>query len=121
VRQRLTAVHGIEPGDVNVETIGAGAAFRGRAAAGDPVEVRLRVAARTASEQHAGAVGWEVESLYTNCPAGGGGARSSVTMQVAVRSCLLPRELAATRVDARPGAARLKVRVPYGMRRLRAH
>jgi hypothetical protein len=101
VRERLSVLHGIPPGTIDVELIGAGAAFHGLAPASDPVEVRLRVAARVATEEQARAVGWEVETLYTNGPAGGGGARGSVTSQVAVRSCLLPRALVTTRVDVR--------------------
>uniref|UniRef100_UPI003FD8F55C acyclic terpene utilization AtuA family protein n=1 Tax=Pseudonocardia nigra TaxID=1921578 RepID=UPI003FD8F55C len=79
---------------VAAEVIGAGAAFRGLAATGAPTEVRLRVAARVPDEERAFAVGWEVESLYTNGPAGGGGARSDLREVVLVRSCSLPRELA---------------------------
>jgi hypothetical protein len=101
VRERLSVLHGIPPGTIDVELIGAGAAFLGLAAASDPVEVRLRVAARADTEEQARAVGWEVETLYTNGPAGGGGARGSVTSQVTVRSCLLPRALVTTRVDVR--------------------
>ena len=99
VRERLDVLHGIGPDQIDVELIGAGAAFRGLAPAGDPAEVRLRVAARVPSQECAQAVGREVEALYTNGPAGGGGARSSVTTQVAIRSCLLPRALVPTRVD----------------------
>jgi hypothetical protein len=39
-------------------------------------------------------VGEEVEALYTNGPAGGGGARKSVSEQVAIVSCLVPRDRA---------------------------
>lgn len=104
VRERLVALHGFRPGEIDVELIGAGAAFRGLAAPGDPPEVRLRVAARAATEEQARAVGREVEALYTNGPAGGGGARSSVTAQLAVRSCLLPRDLVTARVAVREAA-----------------
>ena len=104
VTERLAALHGIGPGQVDVELIGAGAAFRGLAAAGDPREVRLRVAARVATEERAQAVGREVEALYTNGPAGGGGARGAVAAQLAVRSCLLPRELVTARVVMREAA-----------------
>jgi hypothetical protein len=99
VRERLGVLHGIKPGEIDVELIGAGAAFRGLAPVRDPAEVRLRVAARVPSEELARAVGAEVEALYTNGPAGGGGARASVTMQMAVRSCLLPRDLVTPRVE----------------------
>lgn len=100
VLERLVAVHGLPPSAAEVELIGTGAAFRGLAApAVDPPEVRLRVAARVASEVAAHAVGWEVEALYTNGPAGGGGARTGARPLVAVRSCLIPRDLVCTGVD----------------------
>ena len=43
-----------------------------------PYEVRLRVAARAPTAELAAIVGEEVEALYTNGPAGGGGARKYV-------------------------------------------
>lgn len=63
-----------------------------------PYEVRLRVAGRAADEETAGRVGEEVEALYTNGPAGGGGARKSVHEQIGIVSCLMPRERVAPRV-----------------------
>ena len=101
VRERLTTLHGIAPGEIDVEFIGAGAAFRGLAPARDPAEVRVRVAARVGSPESARVVGQEVEALYTNGPAGGGGARAAVTERIVVRSCLLPRTLVTPRVDVR--------------------
>ena len=41
----------------------------------EPYEVRLRLAANAATAQKAAIIGEEVEALYTNGPAGGGGAR----------------------------------------------
>lgn len=99
VRTRLVEVHGLDAEAVLVELIGAGAAFRGLAEAGDPVEVRLRVAARVPDRVAAEAVGWEVESLYTNGPAAGGGARKHVQEVLAIRSCTLPRALVRTHVS----------------------
>lgn len=93
VSERLTTVHGIPADAIGVELIGAGAAFRGLAPANEPIEVRLRVTARTADAAQARLVGWEVESLYTNGPAGGGGARTGVQQTLVVRSCLVPRDL----------------------------
>lgn len=97
VCERLTRVHGVAADTITAEYVGAGAAFRGLATAGDPSEVRLRISARVATRELAGAVGWEVESLYTNGPAGGGGARTGSDEVVLVRSCLVPRD----RVDPR--------------------
>lgn len=56
-----------------------------------PYEVRLRVAGRSQDPALARRIGEEVEALYTNGPAGGGGARKSVTHQVGVVSVLMDR------------------------------
>lgn len=66
--------------------------------AADPHEVRLRVAGRAPTRDAARAFGREVEALYTNGPAGGGGATSSVREVVAVQSVLLPRDRVRTSV-----------------------
>ncbi len=65
----------------------------------DPYEVRLRVAARTASAADGWRVAREVESLYTNGPAGGGGASTSVRQVLAMRSTFVPRDRISWRVD----------------------
>ena len=57
-----------------------------------PYEVRLRVAGRSAEAGMAARIGEEVEALYTNGPAGGGGARKSVTEQIGIVSCLIARD-----------------------------
>ena len=98
VRERLVTLHGVAEDAVGIELIGAGAAFRGLAPATEPLEVRLRVTARTTDAARAQAVGWEVESLYTNGPAGGGGARRGAQQTLVVRSCLVPRDLVAPAV-----------------------
>jgi hypothetical protein len=56
-----------------------------------PYEVRLRVAGRARSRDEATAIGDEVEALYTNGPAGGGGARKGVTEQIGIVSTLVDR------------------------------
>ncbi|AKD53837.1 acyclic terpene utilization AtuA family protein [Spirosoma radiotolerans] len=57
----------------------------------DPYEIRLRVAAKAKTAQQAALVGEEVEALYTNGPAGGGGARKYVHELVGIVSTLLDR------------------------------
>jgi len=98
VVERLVDVHGFAEDDITVEFIGAGASFRGLALDTDAREVRLRVTGRASSAEQCDVVGWEVESLYTNGPAGGGGARRSSTEVLAIRSCSIPRDLVATDV-----------------------
>ncbi|WP_255295247.1 acyclic terpene utilization AtuA family protein [Bacillus sp. AFS037270] len=53
-------------------------------------EVRLRVAARTQTKEAADQIGNEVEALYTNGPAGGGGARKFTREIIAIGSILIP-------------------------------
>ena len=56
----------------------------------DFTEVRLRVAAKTQTKEEAEFIGNEVEALYTNGPAGGGGARKYCREIVAIGSILIP-------------------------------
>lgn len=57
-----------------------------------PAEVRLRVAARTKSLADAKRIGEETEALYTNGPAGGGGAEKKVKDIISIASVLIPAE-----------------------------
>ena len=66
--------------------------------AAHPYEVRLRVAARAPTAERAMIVGEEVEALYTNGPAGGGGTRKHVYEQVGIVSTLIARERVPTKV-----------------------
>ena len=64
-----------------------------------PYEVRIRVSGRTDSLAEAVLIGNEVETLYTNGPAGGGGAFKSAREVIAVASVLVPKALASPTVD----------------------
>ncbi len=66
-----------------------------------PYEIRLRVAVRAATAAHAMIVGEEVEGLYTNGPAGGGGTRKHVQEQIGIVSTLIARERVPTKVTMR--------------------
>jgi hypothetical protein len=68
------------------------------ARASEPYEARVRVSGRTENLREAVRIGNEVETLYTNGPAAGGGAWKSARDVVAVASVLLPRELAKPQV-----------------------
>ncbi|OAM92541.1 Protein of unknown function [Pelosinus fermentans] len=59
----------------------------------EPYEVRARVTGRTQNMKEAVRIGNEVETLYTNGPAGGGGATKSAKQVVAMVSALVPRSL----------------------------
>ena len=64
-----------------------------------PYEVRLRLAVRCATQAQAERVGQEVEALYLNGPAGGGGATQSVREVIAAASALVPRDAARGAVE----------------------
>ncbi len=59
----------------------------------EPAEVRVRVVGRADSLKEAVRIGNEVEALYLNGPAGGGGAVKSTREVVAIRSVLIPERL----------------------------
>jgi hypothetical protein len=65
----------------------------------DPYEVRARVAARTRTLADAQRVGREVEALYTNGPAGGGGATTFAREVMAMTSTLIARTQVSCRVQ----------------------
>lgn len=57
-----------------------------------PYEIRLRAAGRAGSLATASWIPREMEALYTNGPAGGGGASGSTREVIAITSALIPRE-----------------------------
>ena len=93
VRERL-AFTGTAMSEARFDIIGVNSLHGEKlSAAEEPYEVRIRVAARAPSLADAVRIGNEVETLYTNGPAGGGGAFKSAREVIAVASVLLPREL----------------------------
>jgi len=99
VRQRLNLT-GVATSELRFDLIGVDSLHGARVSAhtAEPYEVRVRVAGRTENLREAGRIGNEVETLYTNGPAAGGGAWKSARDVVAVASVLLPRELASPQV-----------------------
>ena len=93
VRERL-AMTGLAARELRCDLIGVDSLYGPMEAAkqSEPYEVRVRVAARCDSLDEAVRIGNEVETLYTNGPAGGGGVTKSAREIVAVQSVLLPRE-----------------------------
>jgi hypothetical protein len=94
MRERLQLM-GVRTTEARFETIGVDAVHRVGAdgAGAEPAEIRIRVVGRTNSMAEARRIGNEVEALYTNGPAGGGGASKSARQVVAVVSTLIPRDL----------------------------
>lgn len=92
VRQRLTKI-GPKPEEMRFDLIGLNALYGKTLEAGNPSEVRARVAARTTTMAEAIRVCNEVEALYTNGPAGGGGVSKAATEVLAIQSILLDEKL----------------------------
>jgi Acyclic terpene utilisation family protein AtuA len=99
VRERLKLT-GVAANELRFDLIGVDSLHGPQvsAHANEPYEVRIRVTGRTENLREAVRIGNEVETLYTNGPAGGGGAWKSAREVVAVASVLLPREQAKPRV-----------------------
>jgi hypothetical protein len=103
VKERL-ALRGIWPEEIRYDLIGINALhghlgqFAVEQGHQEAYEVRLRVAARCSTEAMAWDLVNEVETLYTNGPAGGGGAHRLVKEVIAVVSCLLPEDLVQTQI-----------------------
>jgi hypothetical protein len=99
VRERLKLT-GVPASELRFDLIGLDSLHGAEisAHANEPYEVRVRVTGRTENLREAVRIGNEVETLYTNGPAGGGGAFKSARDVVAVASVLLPRELARPRI-----------------------
>lgn len=100
VRERF-AMTGVAVRELRCDLIGVDSLYGHTAAAHEtqPYEVRVRVVARCDSFDEASRVGNEVETLYTNGPAAGGGVAKSVREVIAVQSVLLPRETVAPSVQ----------------------
>ena len=96
------AQRGVPRGTVRCDFIGAdalhGPALAASHAAAAPYEVRLRVTARTERAIEASWVGREVEALYTNGPAGGGGVIKQSRDVLAIASTFIDRRLVSCRV-----------------------
>jgi Acyclic terpene utilisation family protein AtuA len=94
IAERLKLI-GVSASDTCFELIGIDSVYRVSTptVSAEPPEVRIRVAGRTDTMRDAIRIGNEVEALYTNGPAGGGGAWKSARQVVAVASTLIPRTL----------------------------
>lgn len=89
--QKRLAAQNIEPTEIRYDFIGLNSLYGNKILSTQEAdEVRLRIAARVGDDVMAKAVIREVESLYTNGPAGGGGIRSNIKEIVSIGSILIP-------------------------------
>nr|WP_300094688.1 acyclic terpene utilization AtuA family protein [Sedimentibacter sp.] len=91
VEKRLELTN-VKYDEIKIDFIGINSIYKNHGRVyNTPEEIRLRVAARTKTKYDAVQIGNEVETLYTNGPAGGGGATKSVSEIVSVASILINR------------------------------
>ncbi|WP_318308051.1 acyclic terpene utilization AtuA family protein [Flagellimonas crocea] len=91
IKDRLKAAQ-IQTEDICFDLIGINSLFKGNDSETIPSEVRFRVAAKTKNKKEAIRLVNEVETLYTNGPAAGGGISKSVTEIIAIQSILMKKD-----------------------------
>jgi Acyclic terpene utilisation family protein AtuA len=85
--------------DLRIDYIGSSSVHRGNFGhSAIPYEIRVRAAAKAPSASQAALIGEEVEALYTNGPAGGGGVRKGVNEVIGIVSVFLDRGVVAPKV-----------------------
>ncbi|WP_238907197.1 acyclic terpene utilization AtuA family protein [Clostridium sp. YIM B02506] len=103
IRKRLEYIN-LPIEELRIDFIGVNSLFKDKISdsisnfRSDYTEVRLRVAARTKTKEDAKIIGNEVEALYTNGPAAGGGVRKYVREIISIASILIPEESIKTEV-----------------------
>lgn len=99
IRERLNLT-GTKVSDLTLDLVGVNALSRvADTISSDPFEIVARISGRTADMKSAEALVAEVEALYTNGPAGGGGATGTARKVLAVASTFLGREAVTPRVE----------------------
>ena len=100
VEERLRLI-GVQVRELRFDLIGVDSILGRKlsADAPEPREVRVRVVGRTDSLGEAVRIGNEVELLYLNGPASGGGVTKSARDIVGIRSVLLPEHLVKTAIQ----------------------
>lgn len=102
IEKRLKII-GCEFNELKIEYIGFNSLYGDKISSGFASscfpEIRLRVAARTRDQRNANQIGNEVEALYTNGPAGGGGATKKTSNIVSICSIFVPRSAVNVKVN----------------------
>lgn len=98
VRKRVTRIPGMAGHDLRVDLIGIDSLWPGPYTKSYQ-EVRMRIASRLPNRKLAGQLVTEVESLYVNGPAGGGGVRIAVRPTNRTYTAFMPRSMTKPRWD----------------------
>ncbi len=85
-------MRGINPSTIRFDLIGVNSLNSSAAIPKELNEVRLRVSGKCIDASTAAIIGEEVEALYTNGPAAGGGATKRVDEMIAIASILVAKE-----------------------------
>ncbi|MBT2687207.1 DUF1446 domain-containing protein [Bacillus sp. ISL-47] len=85
--------------NLKTDLIGVSSLHHGQYGENKPYEVRVRSAALCRNKAEAKQIGHEVEALYTNGPAGGGGARKRVEEVIGIVSTLINRSAITIKTD----------------------
>ncbi len=98
VQERLRLI-GVPVSELRCDIIGLDSLLRGPLPQGrdEPLDVRARIAGRVETLAEARRIGREVEAIWLNGPAGGGGATWQAREVIAAASVLLPRTQVTTR------------------------
>jgi hypothetical protein len=94
VAERLQLI-GAAISELRCDVIGVDSVLRGPLPAGrdEPLDVRARIVGRAATLRDAQRIGREVEAIWLNGPAGGGGATATAREVIAAASVLVPRDI----------------------------
>lgn len=96
VVQKRWQMRGIAPDEVRVDYIGYNSLYGEEISAAitqsTAHEIRLRITVRTKTQEEAIVFLREVQVLYINGPAGGGGIFTSISQQLSVDNILVPRQ-----------------------------
>jgi len=93
VTERWSDVLGHRAADLECSLIGMNSCWPWKEPGeAEPAEVRVRFAIRTLDRETALDLANEVEALYTNGPAGGGGVTTRIVEAIGIISTLIPRE-----------------------------
>jgi hypothetical protein len=90
VEERLNLV-GAPVSELRLDVIGVDSVYAGPRGSCEAMDVRARIAGRTATLRDAQQIGREIEAVWINGPAGGGGATWSAREVIAAASALIPR------------------------------
>ena len=99
-RFRMT---GLEFESLRFDVMGVGSLWPQGSLSSIPNEIRLRVVGRADKREDAEHLCNEVEALYVNGPAGGGGVKKNIEENIAVTSNFVPRENVTTQTRIMEG------------------